>query len=421
MAQARPFRVVSFGNRGGSRSYRVTGWLRGRRIRENYGDRRKADLRQHELERERLGVQALELDRMHRSWLSEDQLHAAEWLFHRQPDPEEVRRAWTFWETRGRKLDAAQRACADLSLDDAAGRFSEYVSNAPDLRRPTKVNLLSRVRWFVADQGRLPLAGVTAEIIEAWLARRQETVSAVTADNDRRALSRFFSWCVARPQRFIAANPAGEVRVARPEKGPPEIYTVRQALRLLAAARRFRGGHFLPVITLGLFAGLRPTEALRFDRRRVKDGLVRLEATETKTAKPRVIEADPLFLAWLREWPRDTVPAPAGTRQSWARFLKLARVRWIPDGLRHTAVSHFFRRCGSYGLTAEWAGNSEAVIKAHYQARTSAAETAAFWSLFPARADRAAARAKSAPAGLIPFPEPRTAGRRRPAKDRGAA
>ena len=79
--------------------------------------------------------------------------------------------------------------------------------------------------------------------------------------------------------------------------------------------------------------------------------------------------------------------------------------------LRHyTSVSHFFRRCGSYGLTAEHAGNSEKIIRQCYQARTTTAESAAYWALFPDRESRRKARAGEA--GVVQFPVSSKAQRR---------
>jgi hypothetical protein len=55
------------------------------------------------------------------------------------------------------------------------------------------------------------------------------------------------------------------------------------------------------------------------------------------------------------------------------------------DVMRHTAISYFFRDTGSYGLTAEQFGNSEAIIKKHYQGRVSSEDTQKFYSIKPSR------------------------------------
>ena len=53
--------------------------------------------------------------------------------------------------------------------------------------------------------------------------------------------------------------------------------------------------------------------------------------------------------------------------------------------MRHTAISFYFRNCGSYGQTAEQFGNSEAIIKAHYQGRVSTADAKKFFALKPSK------------------------------------
>jgi hypothetical protein len=47
------------------------------------------------------------------------------------------------------------------------------------------------------------------------------------------------------------------------------------------------------------------------------------------------------------------------------------------------AISHFFRKTGSYGLTAEQFGNSESIIKLHYQGRVTSEDIKRFYGLTP--------------------------------------
>lgn len=415
----RGFRIVEFQNRTGSVSYRVTGWLRGKRIRENHGSLKAAEARKLELEGERLGNQTAEVLRA--TWLTPEQLKAAEWAAYRLPEPVEVRRAVEWWMRHGKAAHAATEHATGVSLDDAVVKFEAYLEGAVNLREATRRNLKYRAKMFASEVGNLPLADVTPEKIETWLDGRKAApaslrgngakvgkprpVSAVTKDNDRRALGRFFQWCVERPQRFIVSNPCREVRVAKPETGEPEVYTLREVCRLLAAARRFREGKFLKFVALQLFGGLRPTEALRFRDDQLVGGHLRIEARQTKTGRGRTIVAHPVLVAWLKVAGKGAVSDPQKSKLLWQRLKGLARLgRWIPDGLRHTAISHHFRQGGSYGLTAEWAGNSEAVIRAHYQARTTPEDSARFWALFPDRKARRAALTAT-PAAVVAFPK----------------
>lgn len=393
------FRIAEFENRGGSKSWRVCGWLRGKRFRENFGSLKAAEARRLELEGERLGQQSPEVLRA--TWLSGEQLKSAEWAVFRMPDPDELRRAVEFWQRSGRAQSKATEHAAGMRLDDAVAAFEKHLDGAVDLREASRRNLRYRVRMFASEVGDVRLEDVTPERMESWLDSRK--ASAVTRDNDRRAIARFFAWCVERPQRFLVANPVREVRVAKPERGEPQIYPLRTVMRILAAARRFRGGRFLKFVVLQLFGGLRPTEALRFRDDQLVDGHVRIEGRQSKTGRARTIEADPVLLAWLRLCPDGPASDPQKSKLLWGELKRLARIKtWIPDGLRHTALSHLFRRCGSFGLVAEHAGNSESVIREHYQAKTTAAESEAFWRLFPTRAERQ--RAREASGAVVAFP-----------------
>ena len=69
---------------------------------------------------------------------------------------------------------------------------------------------------------------------------------------------------------------------------------------------------------------------------------------------------------------------------------------WVPDVLRHTAISHYFRATGSYGRTAEQFGNSESIIKKHYQSRVSSKDTKRFYALRPLPAKPAKTKQKRA-------------------------
>lgn len=385
------FLVTPFTNPcAGSVVYRVSGTLDGKRVRENFRTRQAAEARRTALEALRLGTQNPES--VQATWLSREQLQVAESIFTRIPEVAEVRQAIDFWTTTGKAQAQATVHAIDLRLNDAVARFNEHLEGAVHLRDGSRRNLRYRVKMFASGLGNVPLARITPETIEAWLDERK--AGPTTRDNDRRAVGRFFQWCIERPQRFLAANPAQVVRVHKPERAEPEIYSMKEVLWLLASARRFRKGRFLKFVVLQLFGGLRPSEALRFKDNQIVDGHLRLEGKQTKTGTPRACEVDPVLAAWLKI----CLPGPASDPQKskilWAELKRKARLkRWVSDGLRHTAISHYFRRSESFGLTAEWAGNSESIIKKHYKARTAKLDAMRFWNLYPDRKTRLRARA----------------------------
>jgi integrase len=351
----------------------------GERVRKNFKDQREAIACRMDLERSEHGWMSADVPRI--THLSEEQLRAAEYAFSVLVTPDELGRAVEWWGREGKRN--AKLPGDAVTIDVAWERFKVWV-DAEDFRAPTKKAFLNRVGRFVKSHGNRDVAFVQPEDIEAWLDGL--TTSPVTRDNDRVAVCRFFTWCIARPQRFIAHNPAKEVRVRKPMRGVPQIYSIDQIRRILNVARTANGGRWLRYIVLQLFCGLRPAEAQKIDPSQINlvDAEIRIEAHQSKKKKPRTVHIDPASIAWLKICNDAPVTNPFSCYYQWTALRDAAGIdAWIADGFRHTAISMKFRTNGSYGLTAEWAGNSERIIKAHYQGRVNSTDAASFWAMTP--------------------------------------
>jgi integrase len=262
----------------------------------------------------------------------------------------------------------------------------------------SRKNLRRRVNVFINSVSNVRVADVTPDTIDAYLSKRG--VSPKSKDNDRRAVSRFFSWCIDRPRRWASMNPCREVRIAQGEDAAPAILTLAECEALLQKAQTHKDGQLAPYIATCLFAGLRPFEVSRLTWPAVnlKDSEIRLEGRQTKTGAPRVIMICDTLKAWLAKfegkpffpvnWRRDfdAVKQVIGYGRKTTKDPDLKP--WPVDVLRHTAISHYFRQTGSYGQTAEQFGNSESVIKKHYAARVSSEDTKQFYALLPAKGGR---------------------------------
>lgn len=226
------------------------------------------------------------------------------------------------------------------------------------------------------------------------MSRRE--VSTLTKIGDREAVSRFFSWCIERPRRWATANPCREIQIKKPNNGhAPEILTVPECALLMEKAEAHRDGHLVAYMAVCLFGGLRPAEAQRltWDKINLDDGEIRVEAQSTKTKQPRVVTIKLTLRTWLLAY-KDKSFNPSNFRRDFDAIKTAAGYvgrnedgselkPWPHDVLRHTAISHFFLDCGSYGLTAEQFGNSGSVIKKHYQGRVSSADTKKFYAIKP--------------------------------------
>jgi integrase len=393
------FKILSFTNRGGSESWRVTGVKRtGQRIRENFNDAESARCRQTELEAEYL-ARSSEATALRSTRLSEVQARIAEAAFPMLARDEDLLVAVNFWHQHRHQFTQNESP----RLDEAVAQFQKWLAALPEneMREDTKIGLRIRVNTFANSVANATLSDITLEFVEGYLTQTRAGVSAITRDNDRRALSRFFSWCIERPRRWLVMNPARrETRARRPEMPPPAVLSIEDCKNLLRVAEAHKEGLLAPYTAVCVFAGIRPDEAKRLTWQQVNltDKEIRLEANQTKTKTPRVVKIQPTLAKWLTAY-KDKPFNPANWRREFdavktaagftgridpeAEADKKNGKTFPHDVMRHTAISHFFRDCGSYGLTAEQFGNSEAIIKKHYQGRVSSADTKKFYAIKP--------------------------------------
>lgn len=386
-----PFKIISYTNpRTGSQSWRVTGIKRdGTRIRENYRNIGAAEARKLELATEWLGKHTETALRATK--LTEAQLRIAEAAFIRLDADAELTMAVDHWIRQGKQHVVPESP----RVDEAVDAFQKWLEETQSLRQQTKWNLKRRVEIFRNSIPDIRVCDITPDVIDGFLDKRSGT--ATTKDNDRRAISRFFSWCIDRKRRWTTVNPCHAVRVERSEKPAPAILPLDQCRLLLRRAESYEHGIMTPYFAVSLFGGLRPFEAQRLTWKQVNlaDREIRLEAWQTKTGMPRVVRICDTLHRWLKK--HKEIPFfPTNWRK---HFIEVERavgygpgLKALPvDILRHTAISHYFRKTGSYGQTAEQFGNSEAIIKKHYQGRVSSEETKTFYGLFPAKRSKPAA------------------------------
>ena len=387
------FKILQFINpRTNTTSWRVSGIKRnGERIRENYADPQEAQLRYTELEGEfhaANGTAALRATR-----LTDEQVAIAEAGFKRLEQDQDLLTAIDHWLRTGKPTAVKESP----RLDDAFAQFKSWLEGTTELRETTKRHLRNCVKLFVNGVGNLRVTDVLPEHIEHYLAHRD--VSANTKDANCRAVSSFFTWCMKGKRHWCVNNPCYAVEIdgrTSDADHEPEVLAVAECERLLRAAETFEGGTLVPYVALCLFGGLRPTEATRVNWEQVNlnDGEIRLKGTQTKTGKGRIVVICRTLKAWLNQYRK----AGEIYRAKYDVDLKKLRASvgygtktedqpdlkpWVPDVLRHTAISHYFRLTGRYGRTAEQFGNSEGIIKKHYQARVTSAETKQFYALRP--------------------------------------
>lgn len=180
------------------------------------------------------------------------------------------------------------------------------------------------------------------------------------------------------------------------------MLSVQECADLMHHVERYRDGLLAPYFALALFAGIRPgpdgelrklathphrdTPCREAGGRSLIDlerGVITLTADIAKTGRKRVITIQPNLRRWLVRYGLNILPAGHD------RHIKSVRAALSlgHDVLRHSFISFHVAAFRSKGDTALQAGNSEAIIDAHYLNLPTQKEGQAFFGIMPADAD----------------------------------
>ena len=211
-----------------------------------------------------------------------------------------------------------------------------------------------------------------------------------TRNHHRGALKQFLDWAV-RKDYLHKDHRLLETDSLRPEKnasGETEFYSPKEFKTLLGAS----DDRLQTLIVIGGLAGLRTAELLRLDWADVwrVPGHIEVTAGKSKTRQRRLVKTVPSLAAWLKPYHRITTGMVWGLGENKFQddFLKLcvqAKLKRKTNGLRHSFCSYHFALHGNENLTAQQAGNSPAMIHAHYKGLATKKEAQAYFGIKPAK------------------------------------
>ncbi len=369
------------------RTHRLTGWLDGRRIREQFKNQEEAEGRKNELEVKAANGSGNVRARVTR--LSTEQLAEAESAFARlagRPLSQAV--SWYLETYRPPETATAiGTAIADFLADRGQHVRSVVLT---DYRRD-----LEKLRAAFPTKC---VHEISTADIQQFLGNRG--FGKKRFNNFRGTLAAFFSWCKSPLRGWTRENPVAPVQAFKITRGLPEIISVTTAQQLMEYLESYTGdgrdlpaGCMVPYFALCLFAGIRPCPlrgeiskmAKLSDLGKAIDlslNAIRISPEISKVKAVRQIAIRPNLAAWLMRYPTKQFPIlPLGYR----KMIQEIRVKFGigDDVLRHTFISMHVAKFKSMGEAALEAGNSETMIRKHYYNVVSGADAESFWSIAP--------------------------------------
>ena len=255
-------------------------------------------------------------------------------------------------------------------------------------------DLRSRLGRFVADHPGKALADITTGDLQTWLDQLKREDGAPLSAQSRRNFAVVVGGMLNHHRRrgAIADNPAVDLEREKVRStGDIEFWTPDEAEALLRSCRAVA----LPALAIALFAGLRTAEVarLRWADVDLEQRHIAVSPKNSKTASRRLVPMTDNLLEWLlplRGSPKALVYGEAATTlpKRITEASRVAGVRRINNGARHSFCSYRTASTGDVARTAAEAGNSVGVQHAHYRGLASPDDAKRFFGIRPTAPDK---------------------------------
>ncbi len=274
------------------------------------------------------------------------------------------------------------------ALDDL---LTAYLKAKDSRRKATLDEIRVKVGRFVAAFPGKPTAEITPPAIEDWLTDALKTIG--TQRQYLTVIRTFFDYAVKR--HGLPANPAKSVCLdsGATDQTEVEAYTVDECRRVLNAAIASKYADMaLPVIAIGLFAGLRPAEVqaldwsdVSFDAKRI-----RVSPETAKKRRSRYVDMPENLVEWLKPYAKDSGPVapPFMTfRRARAEIHDKAGVQFIKDGYRHCFGTYHLAAFEDAKKTAFLMGhrNNTELLYMNYRKLVTREQGLEYWQVTPPR------------------------------------
>jgi integrase len=219
---------------------------------------------------------------------------------------------------------------------------------------------------------------------------RRKAISAKSRNHYRAVIRQFLNWAVRKDYLSITHRlfDADGLRPEHANNAEVAYYSPAELAALLANA----DDTLRPIIAIGGLAGLRTAELLNLDWADVwrADKHIEITAKKSKTRQRRIVEICPALETWLEPfranktgklWPAHEVTF----QQAFVTLCENAKISRKPNGLRHAFCTYHFALHANENFTAQQAGNSPAMIHAHYKGLATKADAEKWFEILPSK------------------------------------
>jgi integrase len=299
-------------------------------------------------------------------------------------------------------VDGYQRNVASVKRKDISEAVEEFIAIRKPLteakagkRAQLSKNYAYMVSLWLRDFAKTFPASAVCDLGKEHLnlfMRKSGSHSPKSRNHYRGAVKMFLTWCVKRDylspaHRLFEADSMATEAADTPEL---EYYRPEELKAMLDRAGEnpdFK--ELLPVIALGGLAGLRLEEILRLEWADIwrVPGHVEIKAQKAKTRSRRLVEVCPALAAWLEPYREFSGAIFARSKdmfhETFGRLRDSLKIQARRNGLRHAFCTYHFAAHANENLTAAQAGNSPAMIHAHYKGLATKAEAEKWFNVIP--------------------------------------
>ena len=295
-------------------------------------------------------------------------------------------------ELRKKHHEAAENA---LTVAEAVESFIGYKVTRVKDRQLT--DLKDRLKRFAQEFGTRSMQSIATEEIEKWLtslrsrrnpnkASQAPLLSPLSRNHYRAALHALFGYAAAPARSWCSRNPVADLEPERVTTGEPEAYKPEHAASIMQTALDSKP-ELVPVLALGLFAGLRVSEAIEVDLDKITKDTEEFRVNG-KTG-PRLAPCTDSLKVWLFAQPRLKGKAwqqsPRKLVDEMQELFANVEVEQINNGARHSFISYRCAESKDIARVADECGNSVGTIKAHYRQLVTSAEASRYFAIKPSK------------------------------------